>query len=147
MSAQFPRIGARLPTLLPRLLARPRVADSDALVSAARYRLVARQTARNFANVAGYGFSKLVLAVAPSLGENGAGRAGGFAVAIVQHFVAAIVLTRARPLAGGPPGAAGNGRIYHRGSAFAVQLFEAAAPTSLTSSFVTALLALMPTAA
>lgn len=87
-----------------------------------------------------------MLPVAPPLSEHGTGRASRLAVTIVQGFVLAGVLPRARSAAGRPPRSAWNRRKYHRCAALAEQFLEAAAPARLTSAFVAGLLAFVSAA-
>lgn len=134
VAAQLPLGAAGLRALLAECLARPGVTYSDALVPSARQWLLAGQAARELLHVARHRLPELVFAVAPSLRQYGAGRAGGLAVTVVQHLVGAGMRTRARPIAHGSPRAARHRRVDHLGAALAVQLVEAALQAGRTSS-------------
>lgn len=117
------------------------VADPFAAVHLARQQFTARQAARNVLQMTWDVAALLVLPHAPLLSQVGAGWTLLLTVAVVKHWVVALVSSRTQVFALRGLGAAGDGRVQHGEPAVTRQLVKTGLPTGFTVSTVTRILA------
>lgn len=119
----------------------PPVADPPAAMRLTGQRFVTNQTARDVLKVARDVAAFLVLSHAPLLGEEGAGGALLLTVAVMEHWVVALVSSGAHVFALGGFGAAGDGGVQDSEATVARQLVETGLPAGAAVATVTGLLA------